>query len=64
MENIPPDIKSKLEKEAFKAPMEQIWEETRSYFKSRSPRDIEKAEKDPKYKMALVFRWYLGNSAK
>ena len=64
MESIPPDIKSKLEKDAFKAPMEQIWEETRSYFTSRSPRDIEKAEKDPKYKMALVFRWYLGNSAK
>jgi hypothetical protein len=28
----------------------------------RDPRQIEKAQTDPKYKMALVFRWYLGQT--
>ncbi|MBU0991239.1 MAG: PfaD family polyunsaturated fatty acid/polyketide biosynthesis protein [Proteobacteria bacterium] len=64
IENIPQDIKSKLEKEAFRAPLEKIWKETRDFFLKRNPREIEKADKDPKYKMALVFRWYLGNSAR
>ena len=28
----------------------------------RDPRQVAKAERDPKYKLALVFRWYLGQS--
>ena len=28
----------------------------------RDPREIERAEKDPKHKMALVFRWYFHRS--
>ena len=38
-----------------------IWEQTRGYFRSRDPAQIERAERDPKHKMALVFRWYLGH---
>ena len=64
IESIPPDIRDRLEKEAFKAPMQQILKDTYDYFKTRNPKEIEKAENDPKYKMALVFRWYLGNSAR
>ena len=31
---------------------------------SRDPAQVPKAERDPKHKMALVFRWYLGQSSR
>jgi PfaD family protein len=51
-----------LEKTVFRKNLDQVWEETRSFFTQRDPRQLAKAEADPKYKMALVFRWYLGQS--
>jgi len=62
MDALPAEERDKLEKTFFRAPLNTIWEQTRSYFAVRDPRQIEKAEADPKYKMALVFRWYLGQS--
>ena len=38
----------------------EVWSETRSFFAARDPREVERAERDPKHKMALVFRWYIG----
>lgn len=62
MEQLPATEREKLEKTFFRAPLETVWEQTRSYFSVRDPRQVEKGEADPKYKMALVFRWYLGQS--
>ena len=62
IEQLPVAEREKLEKTFFKAPLLTVWEQTRSYFAVRDPRQVEKAESDPKYKMALVFRWYLGQS--
>lgn len=56
--------REKLEKTIFRAPMEEIWAGTRQFFQERDPSQIAKAEKDPKHKMALVFRWYLGMSSR
>jgi PfaD family protein len=62
LDELPAAERDKLEKTFFQAPLETIWEQTRKYFSVRDPRQVEKAELDPKYKMALVFRWYLGQS--
>ncbi len=62
MDQLPTDEREKLEKTFFRAPLTTVWEQTRRYFSERDPRQVEKAEADPKYKMALVFRWYLGQS--
>lgn len=64
IEDIPPETKKRLEAQIFQAPLEKIWEETRDFFISRAPREIERAERDPKFKMALLFRWYLGQSSR
>jgi trans-AT polyketide synthase/acyltransferase/oxidoreductase domain-containing protein len=53
-----------LEKNLFRAPLEEIWSQTRVYFQRRDPAQIERAERDQKHKMALVFRWYLGQSSR
>ncbi|MCK5825476.1 MAG: PfaD family polyunsaturated fatty acid/polyketide biosynthesis protein [Desulfuromusa sp.] len=62
IEHLPVAEREKLEKTFFRAPLATVWEQTRSYFAVRDPRQVEKGEADPKHKMALLFRWYLGQS--
>ncbi len=64
IEAIPEGERQKLEKELFRAPLEQIWRETEAFFTARGPHELERAATDPKYRMALVFRWYLGNASR
>ena len=64
MDEIPMDEREKLEKQIFQRKMDDIWNDTVKFFKDRDPRQIELAEKNPKKKMALVFRWYLGLSSR
>ena len=60
---IPPADRAMLEKTYFKAPLETIWDQTRAYFRDRDPEQVERAGRDPKHLMALVFRWYLGKAS-
>ena len=60
LEAIPPEVRSHVEKDIFRAPLSEIWQRTQEYWKQRDFREIERAHVDPKHKMALVFRWYLG----
>ncbi|MGH7436388.1 MAG: 2-nitropropane dioxygenase, partial [Polyangiaceae bacterium] len=60
LDEIPKETVARLEREIFQRPLGEVWDETRRFFESRSPREVERAEKDPKHKMALVFRWYVG----
>jgi PfaD family protein len=53
-----------LEKNLFRATLEEIWRQTCVYFQQRDPSQIDRAERDPTHKMALVFRWYLGHSSR
>jgi len=64
LEDIPPAERAGLEKNLFRAPLEDIWSQTRQYFQKRDPAQIQRAEQDAKHKMALVFRWYLGQSSR
>jgi PfaD family protein len=64
LDELPADEKAKLEKDLFRAPVEEIWASTKSFFEEREPRQVARAERDPKHKMALVFRWYLGKSSR
>jgi trans-AT polyketide synthase/acyltransferase/oxidoreductase domain-containing protein len=64
LEEIPQNELATLEKTVFRAPVQTIWEQTQAYFQKRDPSRVEKALGDPKQKMALVFRWYLGMSSR
>ena len=44
--------------------MESIWEQTRAFWAGRDPSQVARAEADPKHRMALTFRWYLGLSSR
>ena len=62
-EDIPPQDRSFIEKTLFRRSFEEEWESTRAYFAGRDPAQIEKAVNDPRHRMALVFRSYLGQSS-
>ncbi len=63
LEDIPQDERAKLEEECFRAPLDDIWQQTRAFFGEHDPRQVEKADNDARHRMALVFRWYLGLSS-
>ncbi len=63
LEEIPAAEREKIEKTFFQNCCAAIWNDTRTYFLTRDPRQVERAERDPKHQMALVFRWYLGQAA-
>ncbi len=63
LEALPATVRGELESKFFLASCDDIWASTRSYFAAVDPAQIERAERDPKHRMALVFRWYLGKSS-
>jgi PfaD family protein len=64
LEEIPRAVRVELEEKTFKASLETIWQETEDFWRRRDPAQAERARKDPKHRMALVFRWYLGMSSR
>ncbi len=64
IEDIPRKQRDMLERDYFKCGFEQVWEQTRAFFQKCDPRQMLLAEKDPKHKMALLFRSYLGQSSR
>ena len=63
LDDLPAAERDKLEKTMFQAPLDDIWRDTRAFFLVRDPSQVERSERDPKHRMALVFRWYLGQAA-
>jgi trans-AT polyketide synthase, acyltransferase and oxidoreductase domains len=64
LDEIPEADRQVLERDIFKTSMENVWVQTQAFFARVLPQEIERASKDAKHKMALVFRWYLGLSSK
>jgi trans-AT polyketide synthase, acyltransferase and oxidoreductase domains len=64
LEAIPEAERVPLERNLFRFGFDEVWRQTREFFTRRDPSQIAKAEADPKHKMALVFRWYLGQSSR
>ncbi|CAA0098409.1 Polyketide biosynthesis protein PksE [BD1-7 clade bacterium] len=64
IEDIPAAEREKIEKQVFRSNLDDIWAGTISFFKERDPEMLERALNNPKRKMALIFRWYLGLSSR
>ena len=64
LDAIPADGRTRLESEIFQKPLEQAWAETRAFWAVRDPAEVDRADREPKHKMALTFRWYLGMSSR
>lgn len=64
MDAIPAEERARVESQMLKATFDEAWASTRDYWQSRDPEEVQRAEADPKHKMALVFRAYLGQSSR
>jgi len=60
LDDIPAAERESLEKQVFQRGLDAVWDECVTFFTQRDPSQLERAAGNPKRKMALVFRWYLG----
>ncbi|MET9974379.1 PfaD family polyunsaturated fatty acid/polyketide biosynthesis protein [Streptomyces microflavus] len=51
-----------LQRRYFRRSFEDVWEETRAYYRRANPQALALAESDPKHKMLLVFKAYFVQS--
>jgi PfaD family protein len=64
VEAIPEKTRKQIEEQILQRSMDEVWKDTVTFFEKRDPKQIQKAEANPKHKMALIFRWYLGLSSR
>jgi trans-AT polyketide synthase/acyltransferase/oxidoreductase domain-containing protein len=64
IEALPPAVRASIERDMLKTTLEQAWESTKAYFLQRDPSQVERAEREPRHKLALVFRSYLGQASR
>ncbi len=64
LDAIPAAERARVEKEILRASFPDAWASTRAFWMARDPREVARAEADPKHLMALVFRSYLGLSSR
>ena len=59
LQEIDEKIKLQITEKYFKRSFEKVYDDVKAYYPVQ---EIERAERNPKYKMALIFRWYFGYS--
>jgi PfaD family protein len=64
LEAIPPDVLAGLEKQILGMSVADSWAATREFWLVRDPDQVTRAELDPRHRMALTFRSYLGLSSR
>ena len=64
LEQIAADEREKIERTILRASFDEAWASTRAFWQGRDPAQVTRAERDPKHRMALVFRAYLGLSSR
>ncbi len=65
VDEIPEKTRRHLEHHYFKRPLAEVWDETRQYLlRTGKGTALERADKSPKHKMALVFRWYFAYTSR
>ncbi len=60
IDEIDEKTKAQIQEKYFKRSFESVYETVRT----RYPQVVEKAERNPKYKMAMIFRWYFSYSTR
>ncbi|AKQ65797.1 Enoyl-[acyl-carrier-protein] reductase [Myxococcus hansupus] len=58
LEAIDTATREQIEKQYFKKPIDAAWAETQAYYARTDPSQLDRAQKNPRHRMALVFRWY------
>ena len=59
---VPAATRAEIEKDILRQSYDDVWQECVRFWTAREPDQVARADADPHHQMALVFRWYLGNS--
>ncbi len=62
-DQIPISDRQSIEKTFFRASFDEIWHQTKEFFRMRDPSQGERGDRELKHRMALVFRWYLSQAS-
>ncbi|HTU74467.1 MAG TPA: PfaD family polyunsaturated fatty acid/polyketide biosynthesis protein [Trebonia sp.] len=64
IEELPPAVRATLERDVLHESLDEVWAQTESFWQQRDPAQLTRAASDGRHRMALIFRWYLGNSSR
>jgi PfaD family protein len=64
LDTIPARQKARLERDVLRGTVDAAWADTVAYWQDRDSAELERAAVDPKHRMALIFRSYLGQSSR
>lgn len=65
LEHIPPQVLKQLQAHCFGKSHDEIWDEVVAYLEGTGQAaQVERARRNPKARMALVFKWYFGHSTR
>ncbi|MFC6064321.1 PfaD family polyunsaturated fatty acid/polyketide biosynthesis protein [Streptomyces ochraceiscleroticus] len=64
LEALPPEERRMLETRILRRPMETVWKDTAQHLSHHHPDWLQRAKRDPKHRMAMVFRWYLAMASR
>ncbi|GIF63898.1 oxidoreductase [Asanoa ishikariensis] len=64
LDDVPDATRERIEKDILRGTFDDCWKQTRQFWLERDPAEADRAEHDPRHRMALVFRSYLGLSSR
>jgi PfaD family protein len=64
IEAIPAAERRRVEEQILRRPISDVWADCERFFGERDPSQLDRAAREPRHRMALVFRWYLGMSSR
>ncbi|MGW1071980.1 PfaD family polyunsaturated fatty acid/polyketide biosynthesis protein [Streptomyces sp. NPDC002537] len=64
LDDIPAAELGHLERRLLRRPLADVWRETAGYLGEHDPDGLRRAERDPRHRMAMLFRWYLAMASR
>jgi trans-AT polyketide synthase/acyltransferase/oxidoreductase domain-containing protein len=64
IEAMEPAVRDLVERRYLRRGIDEVWADTRRHYLERRPAEIERAERNPKHKMALIFKWYFARTTR
>ncbi|MCA9245036.1 MAG: hypothetical protein KDA32_13850, partial [Phycisphaerales bacterium] len=61
--DVPERERGMVERDMLRCSFDEAWRSTRAFFEGRDPAQLDRAARDERHRMALVFRSYLGQSS-
>jgi trans-AT polyketide synthase/acyltransferase/oxidoreductase domain-containing protein len=62
LDEIDDSTRRQIQEKYFRRSFDDVWREMREFYSNVKPDEIERAERNPKHKMSLIFRWYFDHT--